>query len=360
MAELSLPETPRATSTTTYWNGTNGSSNGSALSYIPEEVWNDTTADKTLSAGGGGASLYFPKPTWQSGTGVPNDSKRDVPDISLNASADHDPYLICGGTDSAGNQSCTSGFRDSKTFVDAIGGTSVGAPTFAGILALINQATSKTGQGNVNPTLYALAASTPSAFHDITSGNNIVPCTPGTTNCPTAVPYQFGFSAGTGYDQASGLGSIDAYNLVTAWPNYAGSYSLTNTGVTIASSGTSGTSTITAAAASGFTGTVALTCASSNATIGCSLSPTSVALSSSAASATSTLTITTTAAKVIPVKSSSARPFGGRILVGCNRRRSVCRCSHAWTPETQSPYGHHAGNDSSWLSFDRHRLRRKQ
>jgi subtilase family serine protease len=302
-----------STSTTTYWNGTNGSSNGSALSYIPEEVWNDTTADQALSAGGGGASLYFPKPTWQSDAGVPNDSKRDVPDISLNASADHDPYLICGGTDSAGNQSCTSGFRDSQTYVDAIGGTSVGAPTFAGILALINQATTKSGQGNVNPTLYALAASTPSAFHDITSGNNIVPCTPGTPNCPTTSPFQFGFSAGTGYDQASGLGSIDAYNLVTAWPNYAGSYSLTNTGATIASAGTSGTSTITAAAASGFTGTVALTCASSNATISCSLSPTSVALSSSAASATSTLTITTTAAKVIPVKSSAARPFGKRL-----------------------------------------------
>jgi subtilase family serine protease len=301
------------TSSTTYWSASNDSSNGSALSYIPEEVWNDTTADKTLSAGGGGASLYFPKPTWQSGTGVPNDSKRDVPDISLSASSDHDPYLICGLTDGAGNQSCTNGFRDSQNFLDAVGGTSVGAPTFAGILALINQATSKTGQGNVNSTLYALAASTPSAFHDITTGNNFVPCTPGTPNCPAASPFQFGYSAGTGYDQASGLGSIDAYNLLTSWPNYGGSYSLTNTGATIASAGTSGTSTITAAAASSFTGTVALTCASSNATIGCSLSPTSVALSSSATSATSTLTITTAAAKVIPVKSSSASPFGKRL-----------------------------------------------
>ncbi|MCU1298692.1 MAG: Multicopper oxidase [Acidobacteriaceae bacterium] len=301
---------PASTSTTTYWDATNSNANASAISYIPEEVWNDTATDGTLSAGGGGKSVYFSKPTWQIGTGVPGDGQRDVPDISLNGSADHDPYLICDGIDSAGNQSCTNGFRNSQGNLDAVGGTSMGAPTFAGILALINQATSKSGQGNVNSILYSLAASTPGAFHDITTGNNMVPCKPGTMNCPASTPYQFGYSAGAGYDLASGLGSIDTYNLVTSWPNYAGSYSLTDTPATVAAAGSSGTSTITATGASGFTGTVALACASTNATIGCSLSPTSVTLSNSAITASSTLTITTTGAKVIPGKSSAARPFG--------------------------------------------------
>src|SRR6202011_2373163 len=105
-----------STSTATYWYCTNGSTYGSALSYIPEVVWNDTSESIAngggLSAGGGGASTFFSKPTWQTGTGVPSDGHRDVPDISLNASSFHDPFLICGGADSAGNQSCTRGFRD--------------------------------------------------------------------------------------------------------------------------------------------------------------------------------------------------------------------------------------------------------
>ena len=66
----------------------------------------------------------------------------------------------------------------------------------------------------VNPTLYALAASTPSAFHDITSGNNIVPCQVGTTDCTSGT---YGYNAGTGYDLVTGLGTIDAANLVNNW-----------------------------------------------------------------------------------------------------------------------------------------------
>src|SRR5262249_42185283 len=73
-----------STSTTTYWNGTNDSVYGSALSYIPEVVWNDTTASIAngggLVSGGGGASTFFSKPNWQTGAGVPNDGHRDVPD----------------------------------------------------------------------------------------------------------------------------------------------------------------------------------------------------------------------------------------------------------------------------------------
>jgi len=68
--------------------------------------------------------------------------------------------------------------------------------------------------GNINPTLYQLAQTVPSAFHDVTVGDSIVPCAKGTPNCTTG---QFGYSAAPGYDLATGLGSVDAYNLVTQW-----------------------------------------------------------------------------------------------------------------------------------------------
>ncbi|MDQ1390130.1 MAG: hypothetical protein QOF56_3584, partial [Acidobacteriaceae bacterium] len=86
---------------TQYWSGTTGGTDtiSSALSYIPEMAWNDTSSSANSSgqllASGGGASTFFPKPSWQTGTGVPNDSKRDVPDIALNSSPLHDSYLFC-------------------------------------------------------------------------------------------------------------------------------------------------------------------------------------------------------------------------------------------------------------------------
>jgi subtilase family serine protease len=68
-----------------YWNTANNVNNGSALSYIPEMAWDDSSSANGLAAGGGGASTVFGKPVWQTGTGVPADGVRDVPDISLNA-----------------------------------------------------------------------------------------------------------------------------------------------------------------------------------------------------------------------------------------------------------------------------------
>jgi hypothetical protein len=194
----------------------------SALSYIPEMAWNDTSSplntEHVLSAGGGGASAYFSKPGWQTGTGVPNDAARDVPDLSLNSSLLHDPSLLCV------QGSCVDGFRDSQKDVTVGGGTSVAAPCFAGMVALINQKMdTPEGQGNINPILYSMAANAPAAIHDITTGNNIVPCSQGSTDCPATAPFQFGYSAGPGYDQATGLGSVDGFNLVEAWgSSYAG------------------------------------------------------------------------------------------------------------------------------------------
>jgi hypothetical protein len=203
-----------------YWLGGVGNEvRDSAKSYIPEKVWNDSSSAVGLFAGGGGASLLFGKPTWQTGTGVPSDGVRDVPDISLNASPAHDPYLVClqftPRNSTTFTSNCVNGFRYSDGSLIAYGGTSFGAPTFSGILALINQRTGSAGQGNINYILYPLAANSSTAFHDITTGDNTSACILGTQDCSTAG--SFGFFAGTGYDLASGLGSIDATNLVNAW-----------------------------------------------------------------------------------------------------------------------------------------------
>ena len=120
-----------------------------------------------------------------------------MPDLALSSSADHDGYLICS------QSSCVTGYRKSDQTLTVIGGTSAAAPTFAGIVALIVQKTNDR-QGNVNPYLYSLAASAPNAFHDITTGDNMVPCTAGSTDCPASG--MIGYSAGPGYDLTTGLG----------------------------------------------------------------------------------------------------------------------------------------------------------
>jgi subtilase family serine protease len=208
-----------------YWSSTNGTGGESATGYIPELPWNETTATAGLDAGGaggGGASAFFSKPTWQvctagSTTGAcsgntPSDSARDVPDISLNAASNHDGYLLCS------QGSCVNGFQTSSGQLNVAGGTSFAAPSFAGLLALVEQ---KVGGslGNVNPTLYGLANSTyyNNVFHDVTSGNNSVPCLQGTPNCSSGG--SIGYAASIGYDQATGLGSIDVSNLINDWKN---------------------------------------------------------------------------------------------------------------------------------------------
>lgn len=198
--------------TGTYWSTTNGVNAGSATGYIPEVVWNDDNA-AGLDATGGGASDYFSKPSWQTGTGVPKDYSRDVPDVSLAASIVHDGYLICSGS-----TNCTNGFSNASGGFVVSGGTSVGAPAFAGLVALIEQETGGKPLGNVNPTIYALANNSTyagSVFHDVTSGTNASPCASGSVNC--AAGGTIGFAATAGYDQATGWGSVDAGNLVADW-----------------------------------------------------------------------------------------------------------------------------------------------
>ncbi len=272
-----------------YWGATTGGADNisSALTYIPETTWNDTTqsiaASGGLSATGGGVSAKFSKPAWQSAL-TPADTKRDVPDVTLSASPFHDSTLICS------QGSCVTGFRFTDGSLNVVGGTSVGAPAFSGIVAILNQATQSSGLGNINPTLYALAVSHPTAFHDITTGNNIVPCTSGSTNCPASAPFQIGFSAGTGYDLVTGLGSVNANVLATNWPGFSVTpdFSIGATPVAVSAPGQSGTSTVTVSMLNGFSNTVTLTC--SGLPVGASCAFVQGSLT---ATGTSTLTVTT-------------------------------------------------------------------
>jgi len=241
---------------TTYWNPTNNATTQqSAIGYIPETTWNNSctnslaitlgfgsTAEEAcnnqqmiadgglVSTGGSGGasncttnsqtvgscSQGYTKPSWQTGTGVPADGKRDLPDVSLFASNGFlgSFYLIC-------QADATGGVCDLNDFA-GYGGTSVSSPAFAGIMALVNQKTGER-QGNANYVLYKLAAQQASAFHDVPSGSTIaMPCLSGSPNCTTSnsddsYGVLSGYSTSTGYDQATGLGSVDANVLVTKW-----------------------------------------------------------------------------------------------------------------------------------------------
>jgi len=181
-----------------YWAARNDANGASALSYVPEKAWNDFASDPSVAffASGGGASVLFAKPGWQAGPGVSNDNARDLPDVSLPASATV-PYLgILNGGE--------VGYS----------GTSASSPAFAGLLAMVNQHVGGNGLGNVNPGLYRLAQATQDVFHDIVVGDNKAACEQGSAGCVNGL---VGFNAGTGFDMTTGLGSVDGYNLVMEW-----------------------------------------------------------------------------------------------------------------------------------------------
>ena len=261
----------------TYWNPKNSSApapHTSALSYVPEKVWNESCSplvcgneSADIAGGSGGASGCFsptfdannnilscsggyPAPDWQTGVvGLTSDNKRHLPDVSLTA-AGHDGYIVCL------QNSCDSGGFYS------VGGTSASSPSFAGIMALVNQQTGSR-QGQANYTLYRLAsgefgttdapntsnlnscnASNGNAvansciFHDVTTGSNAMPCDGGTLNCDSTTVGVYGtltgYDATTGYDSATGLGSVNVANLVNHWNDAA--LAPTGTSLTVATS----------------------------------------------------------------------------------------------------------------------------
>ena len=284
----------------------------SALSYIPEQVWNDDSSANTsqpLSSGGGGVSIYTPRPAWQTGVpGIPAGSMRLVPDISFDASNADAPFAVCSSDKANWNtsgtnpqvSSCTSGLRDSTSQdLTLAGGTSFDAPIFAAMVAIINQAKGfSTGQGVINPILYSLASlptTYATAFHDITSGGN--QCTAGTAFCSTAGAASYATT--TGYDEATGLGSLDFNAILNAWPTGTVRAANTSFAVTAAATsvtpGTTGSATVTVTPANGYMGTVSFTVTASPALVyACYSLPNATV--SGATPVPSTLTITTNAA----------------------------------------------------------------
>ena len=258
----------------TYWNTATTSITppvpSSALFYIPEVPWNDSCARNGLSgcssgnglnivAGSGGVSTLYGKPSWQTGSGVPNDQRRDLPDVSLFASigsASESFYIMCQ-SDALPAPGTACNLTNFEFTFQGVGGTSVSSPAFAGIMALVNQQFGR--QGNANYVLYALAKKSGAScnanagtlpastciFYDVTKGNNSVPCAGQSLNCsnrvaggvgilvPSASPSTPAYAAGAGYDLATGLGSVNAQNLVSNWSSVSFSPSITALSATV-------------------------------------------------------------------------------------------------------------------------------
>ena len=260
-----------------YWNASNGAQGLSAKGYVPESTWDGTCTNQGFASpslgfessaearcndpaleslvvtdgGSGGKSNCttsdgvdvptcsggYPRPAWQT---IANDIVRDLPDVSLFASDDSwgSFYIVCEADALSVPSSCNlnHGFAN---FI-GVGGTSAAAPTFAAIMALVNQYTGSAGQGNANYELYKLASlpaqsalncnsttgpASGCIFNDVTFGTIAMPCAAGppvTPNCTVstagdAYGVLSGYDAKPGYDLATGLGSVNAFNLVQNW-----------------------------------------------------------------------------------------------------------------------------------------------
>jgi hypothetical protein len=184
-----------------------------------ETVWNESSGALDF-AGGGGISTIVSRPSFQSALAtcamvgslpgaVDPTTMRMVPDVAFNAGLTTNPnFLECTVN---GQPDCDPAGGNPTIF--SLGGTSFGAPAFAGVVALLNQV-SGGRLGNVNPLLYRVHQAAPAAFHDIATGSNEIRCTAADPGCSASNVY--GFPAGTGYDCATGLGSVDVYNLAAS------------------------------------------------------------------------------------------------------------------------------------------------
>jgi subtilase family serine protease len=215
--------------------------------HAAEAGWSSAAGE--IAAGGGGSSALFARPVWQQASGMPADGARDLPDLSFAAA-------LAQGSSQGGYAVCIAGSCGERA-----GGTSVAAPAFAGMVALLVQR-SGGSLGNVNPELYRLAAAQPQIFYDVTGGSNAVSCAAGTAGCSAAG--SIGYNAAGGYDLATGLGAVDANALVTAWP--MATLTPTNTGLAASSYvlpyGSAVTFTASVTPAIGPTGTVTFAAAS--------------------------------------------------------------------------------------------------
>jgi subtilase family serine protease len=260
-----------------FWGQTNATDGGSALGYVPGEGWNDdaewgsycaanggcifktgTVSDQLsaqaffgIVAGGGGVSSCTnqssgvclsgtPRPTWQPAGFVAPAGQigvtktRLVPDISGFGSVYFTGYVVCVPQSELkqGNgpstSTCVTSVKDAlDTYGSVFGGTSVSTPIYAGAVALLNEYLGGAALGDIHIPLYQFAVSAPTAFHQITAGDNTVYCSPGTPVgqasallCPGSGILGFqasNFDATTGYNVVTGLGSLDVNNLAIAW-----------------------------------------------------------------------------------------------------------------------------------------------
>ena len=270
-------------SISSYWNTTPSQLPAVSIKqYIPEQPWNDgpyglniinnnnSVNGTSIAGGSGGASNAaicsagynastgactgslsgYPKPSWQSGTGAANDNVRDLPDVSLfAANGDNNSFYPICATDG----DCQPPSGTNLVQIYGVGGTSASSPAFAGIMALVNQKWGR--QGQANNILYALKTQYPAAFHDVTVGTNSMPCEFAPTVTPNCISAgakgivlggtltegEIGtgttpeYNAAAGYNLATGLGTIDATNLVNDWNKI----SLVSTATTMTTSQTS-------------------------------------------------------------------------------------------------------------------------
>lgn len=159
------------------------------VAYGAEQAWNEAWIQ---SAGGGAVSAVFAAPGYQAGFGF---NGRAVPDVSYNAAVDGGVLVFY------------SALGPSQAGFYVIGGTSAGSPQWAGIFALANTARAaggKTSLGFVNSGLYSIARGAHYAtdFHDVMAGDN------------TLVGTSVGFTAGAGFDLATGWGTPNVLHLI--------------------------------------------------------------------------------------------------------------------------------------------------
>jgi hypothetical protein len=352
---------------TSFWNTTNAQTTQlSAKGYIPETTYNDSCTSlvfgavgfspfpevncnntaqlassiNPIGAGGGvsnctaptgqnpsGCAGGYAKPAFQSAPGVPNDGKRDVPDVSLFAGDGivGSFYVICEQDQNtpSTNNPCSLANPDNDTV--GVGGTSASAQAFAGIMALVVQKTkSRQGIGAAN-VMYQLAAqqsllacsssASPAntcVFNDVTKGTISQPCVKNSPNCIVATSSDAngvlsGCDAAPGYDLATGLGTINAENLVNNFGNaavagtadFALSLQNCTSTIIISSPGGSGSFTAVITELNGFNTALTYTCAPMPSEATCTVTATNI----DATHISAKVSVSTTAAStLIPVR----------------------------------------------------------
>jgi len=303
---------------------------------------NCTTNSSTSTTIGTCSASGYSKPSWQASvTGIPNDGKRDIPDVSFFSGNGFlgSAYFICvtdWGPCLTSATATTEPTDTSGNTVNLIGGTSAASPAMAGIMALINQKAGAT-QGNPNKQLYTLAGaqtysscksesvtnSSSCYFNDIDSGTIDMPCASGSPNCTVShsgdnVGVLSGFDAGVGFDNATGLGSLNVTNVVNGWASSTtptATFKLSAAAPASIAAGGTATSNITVSSTDGYAATVTLSCALTSAPAGALEAPTcapttgqsTVTLSATTTSGTGQVTIGSTAAPAGAVKLASNR-----------------------------------------------------